>query len=283
MDMPRQVRPGEVAPPPLAINLHYLITAYAEGDNDSSTTASSHHLIGGAMSVLHDHALLGRQEIHDALAGADLDIQFERIRITPLPLGMEDLSKLWAAFQTPYRLSVAYEFAVVLIDSGNRTRSAAPVLRRGPEDRGPVALPGTGPALKAVRYPGAQVAARLGEDIAILGDQLAVENTIVRLTRLRGVEPAEPADPAHPQAGPFTTDLIPTLGAQAGELTVRVPDDAAAVAAWAPGFYSMALVVTRSDSLSFPSNEIAVALWHGRIKIAVTKIAAHNPKSVPPL
>ena len=279
MDMPRQARPGEVALPPLALNLHYLITAYARGDNDSDATASSHHVIGGAMSVLHDHALLGRQEIRDALAGADLGDQFERIRITPLPLALEDLSKLWAAFQTQYRFSVAYEFAVVLIDSGNPARSALPVLRRGPEDRGPVALPGTGSTLKAVRYPRAQVAARLGEDVVIIGDQLAVENTVVRFTSLRTVEPT---DPAHPVEARLTIEVIPELGTEVGELAVHIPDDSNAVSRWAPGFYSVALIVTRPDSLTFPTNELAVAIAP-RIEITAKTITAHSPQPGPPL
>ncbi len=32
MDMPRQVRPGETGQPPLALNLHYLITRVAGAD-----------------------------------------------------------------------------------------------------------------------------------------------------------------------------------------------------------------------------------------------------------
>ena len=93
MDMPRQVRPGEVASPPLALNLHYLITAYGRGDTDNE--AVSHRVLGGAMSVLHDHPVLGRDEIALALAGNDLGDQFERLRITPITTPLDEMSKLW--------------------------------------------------------------------------------------------------------------------------------------------------------------------------------------------
>ncbi|TFV94912.1 DUF4255 domain-containing protein, partial [Oxalobacteraceae bacterium OM1] len=48
-DMPRQALPGETAFPPLALNLHYLVTAYGRGDNDNDDSAASQLLIGGAM------------------------------------------------------------------------------------------------------------------------------------------------------------------------------------------------------------------------------------------
>ena len=62
---PTQTRPGEVGRPPLALNLHYLLTAYGDDTDDESI---SHRVLGGAMGVLHDHALLGRDEIRGALA-----------------------------------------------------------------------------------------------------------------------------------------------------------------------------------------------------------------------
>src|SRR6185437_12405922 len=43
LDMPGRVRPGETAPPALALNLHYLITAWGRGDSDSD--ALSHRVL----------------------------------------------------------------------------------------------------------------------------------------------------------------------------------------------------------------------------------------------
>jgi hypothetical protein len=42
--------------------------------------------------------------------------QHTRVRLTPLPLNLEDLSRLWSVlFQTEYRLSVIYQASVVLV------------------------------------------------------------------------------------------------------------------------------------------------------------------------
>ena len=43
--------------------------------------------------------------------------QIERVRITPQPLSVDELSKLWTAFQTHFRISAAYQVSVVLIES----------------------------------------------------------------------------------------------------------------------------------------------------------------------
>ncbi|MEP6898105.1 MAG: DUF4255 domain-containing protein, partial [Rhodanobacter sp.] len=115
LDMPGQVRSGETASPALALNLHYVITAWGRGDNDSD--ALSHRVLAAAMSTLHDRAVLDGNDIRNALPDNDLATQVERVRITPLPQSVDELSKLWTAFQTSYRTSAAYEATVVLIDS----------------------------------------------------------------------------------------------------------------------------------------------------------------------
>jgi len=122
-DLPRQARPGELSQPPLALNLYYLITAYGQDNNE----LISQFLLGRAMRVLHDHALLMPSEISNALAASELHDQIERVRITPQPLSIEDISKLWMTFQTQYRFSAAYEVSVVLIDGRRQKRAALPV------------------------------------------------------------------------------------------------------------------------------------------------------------
>ena len=112
---------------------------------------------------------MSRQEIGSALAGNDLGEQFEMLKITPLPMGVDEISKLWMVFQTQYRVSAAYEVTVLLIDSRTPVEAALPVLKRGQQDRGPTAVTGAAPALREIRLPRSQPAARLGEDIVIAG------------------------------------------------------------------------------------------------------------------
>ena len=132
MDMPRQVRPGETGQPPLGLNLSYMITGYGQGDDETL----SQQWLGKAMGVLHDHPLLGADEIKSALAGSGLEDQIERVRITPQNLSSDEMSKLWTAFQAPYRNSMAYQADVILIESTRPSRTPLPVLTRGAQDQG---------------------------------------------------------------------------------------------------------------------------------------------------
>ncbi|WP_395116178.1 DUF4255 domain-containing protein [Rhodanobacter sp. FW102-FHT14D06] len=246
LDLPGQVRPGETAPPPLALNLHYVITAWGRGENDND--ALSHRVLAAAMSTLHDRGVLDGNDIRNALPDNDLAGQIERVRVTPLPQSVDELSRLWTAFQTNYRASAVYEAAVVLIDSQAAMRAPLPVLRRGPQDRGVIATASAAAVLDALDYPRHQAAVRLGEDIVLNGRQLATDHALARFSSLRLDAPI---------------DLAPQPGDAAGTLRVHLADtadDADAVARWAPGIYTVALRVQPPELPPLLSNELPLVL-----------------------
>ena len=146
----RDAAGSRVANPPLALDLHYLLTAYG---------AKSFHaeiLLGYGMQILHETPILTRDDIRRALnpvpvvppdppvpvngsilpgafallSAADLAEQAEQIRITPQYLTTEEISKLWAATKANYRATCAYHVSVVLIESRRAARAALPVRRR---------------------------------------------------------------------------------------------------------------------------------------------------------
>jgi hypothetical protein len=253
MDMPRQVRPGESAIPPLALRLHYLLTAFGTGDTDPG--ADSHTVLAAAMSVLYDHPLLGAQELLDAYPGSDIDSQFERIRITPMQLSIDEISKLWSAFQTNYRLSVAYEVSVLLIDSRRPVKASLPVLRRGREDRGPGVGASAGATLVSIAAPPPNRAGRLGDLLVVTGENLSAVDTMLRFTSLLPVRPGRPL--------PAPIELAPRAGSAPGTLEVRLPgpaQDPTALDRWVPGFYTVALVARPDGLPPVASNEISFTL-----------------------
>ena len=245
LDLPGQVRAGETAPPPLALNLHYVITAWGRGESDSD--ALSHRVLAAAMSTLHDRGVLDSNDIRNALTDNDLANQIERVRVTPLPQSVDELSRLWTAFQTNYRTSAAYEAAVVLIDSQTAARAPLPVLRRGPRDRGVIATASAAAVLDALTLPHAQTAVRLGEDIVLGGRQLGTQDAVARFSSPRLEAPI---------------DIAPLAG-EAGSLRVHLADsgeDTTAVARWAPGIYTVALLVRPPGLPPLLSNELPLAL-----------------------
>ena len=244
-DMPGRVRPGETAAPALALDLHYLITSWGRGEIDSE--ALSHRVLAAAMSVLHDSPLLDGTDIANALPGNDLASQVERVRVTPLLQSVDELSRLWTAFQASYRVSAAYVAAVVLIDSQAATRAPLPVLRRGAADRGVIATASAAPVLDELAYPRTQMALRLGEDLILSGRQLTTDHALVRFSSLRLDAPIDMA----PAAGTAGTLLAHLADAS---------DDADAASRWAPGIYTVALLLQPTGLPPLLSNELPLVL-----------------------
>ncbi len=135
-DLPTRHSNGKmVQRPQTALDLHYLLTFYG---ND--VQLEPQRLLGSAVSAIHSGPILKREAIQatiDAaigtdpnhyLADSDLTQQVETIKFSPLPLNLEELSKLWSVFfQTPYALSVTYRGSVVLIEGAGVPERALPV------------------------------------------------------------------------------------------------------------------------------------------------------------
>ena len=120
---------------PLAIDLHYLLTAYSSGDYEAQI------MLGIGMQALHEVPVLFRDKIakvfaapatpiDKALASADLANQVEMVKIVPQQIGTEELSKLWTAFQSKFRVSAAYAVSVLLIETTRPVIAPLPVLSR---------------------------------------------------------------------------------------------------------------------------------------------------------
>ncbi|KUG20734.1 MAG: DUF4255 domain-containing protein [Methanomicrobiaceae archaeon] len=236
--------PGEGGHPPLALDLHYLITAYGR-DNDD---LMAHQLLGHAMRILHDTPSLSPGRLRHAVTGADLHEQAERVRITPLSLSLDEISRLWTAFQTQYRISAAYQVHVVLIESDRPAKMPLPVLKLGRDGRGVFLLPTGTPALRGAAPKNGAFGVELGGDLVVSGEHLDGEG----LT-------AEIRSPLLREAH----TLAPLPGNQPGTLFLRIPDtgtDPLALERWPAGFYTLALRLRAPDLPARTTNEVSFAL-----------------------
>jgi Pvc16 N-terminal domain len=134
-DLPTRRASSElVQRPRAALDLHYLLSFYgADGQLEPQ------RVLGSVVRTLHARPILTRDAVrttigktaYSYLVKSNLADDIEVVRFTPLPLTLEDLSKLWSInFQAPYRLSVAYQATVVLIESEDSTQAALPVRSR---------------------------------------------------------------------------------------------------------------------------------------------------------
>ncbi|QLE75100.1 DUF4255 domain-containing protein [Streptomyces rectiverticillatus] len=175
---PPGIRPGETGRPALPVVLHYLLTPYT---NDDPNSRAAFRILGAAMAALHDHCVLGPEDYDKSAGLGDAHLQPEPVRITPADLSVDDMSKLWSAFQSQYRVSVAYEARVVLLDSARPTRAPLPVVRRGAEGRGPEAAADPADPCPALTGVTPEVA-KFGDELVLTGSRLDAGTPVVHLT-----------------------------------------------------------------------------------------------------
>ena len=102
--------PDTLVPPPLSLNLFYLMTPYAPNDTVTGN-ATAHEILGEAMRVFSENPIVPDDYLVDGLQDAR-----EQLQIIQNTLDMEELARLWSTFTQPFRLSVLYEVSVVQLD-----------------------------------------------------------------------------------------------------------------------------------------------------------------------
>lgn len=258
--------------PPLALNLHYMLTAFGQDDNELIAQL----LLGRAMLALHDNPLLMPSDLADALGAADVQDQIERVRITPHSLGFEEMSKLWMAYQTQYRLSAAYEASVVLIDSARPAKVAPPVRAASI-----VVAPFRTPTIDQVTP---QVAAS-GATMTLAGSNLGAATTQVVVAGLR-VTPSTIGD----RTLSFTLPAGVPAGVNTVQVVQEVPLGSPPVVHPGVGFESNAAAFMLSPSITTASPisvargavlQLAVAPPVGRSQRAVLLLDDQQVASAP--
>jgi len=108
----------QVRKQPLGLCLHYMMTAWG-GDRETEQL-----MLGRAMQVLYDDAILDGPELLGALAGTPSEL-----RVSLSTMQLDDRARIWWAINLPYHLSINYEVRVVDIDPTVQT-SSTPVQTR---------------------------------------------------------------------------------------------------------------------------------------------------------
>ncbi|HWQ18536.1 MAG TPA: DUF4255 domain-containing protein [Methanotrichaceae archaeon] len=240
--LPGQLRPGESGIQPLALDLHYLITAYGN-DNDDILGC---RILGKAVSVLNDHPILSADEISNSLTGNDLGNQIDRIRITPHAISVEAMSQLWMIFQTQYRISVGYQVGVVMIDSTAPAKIPPPVLNRGKDGRGAKATTGLSAVLQGIVLPFNLPSVQVGDEIII--QNLDIDAEVHFLNRH-----------VHPIDGSSDIEEVvkkPALNSAHGNIRIKLDDPSE----WSAGPYTVFAVIPRGEDPSIATNELPLSV-----------------------
>jgi len=124
-------REGQGRPvPSLALDLHYLVTAFGQQDFQAEI------LLGFAIQVMQESAVLSAGELRSILTAAAKNVtggaaaalaefaesgftdSIDSLEIRPEFANSEEISRIWSTIQSPYRPSVAYKVSAVPGSSG---------------------------------------------------------------------------------------------------------------------------------------------------------------------
>ena len=121
---------GTLEDPPIALDLHYLLTSHpAKRNNDPRGQAirEQHRVLGRAIQVLHDNSVIEGSDLRgDLVDDRELRITMESTD----EQSTDRLINLWGTFvERPYRPSIPYVVSPVLVES-ERATAAPPVVEK---------------------------------------------------------------------------------------------------------------------------------------------------------
>ena len=106
--VPAQGDGAQLRKPPLALDLHYLVTPLV------GTVTDQQIILGKVMQILYDRAILQGTDLTGSLVSSG---QTLRVILNTVPL--EELTRVWQSMEMSYRLSVVYLVRVIMVDSLN--------------------------------------------------------------------------------------------------------------------------------------------------------------------
>ena len=104
---------------PAAMLLRYILAPW------SGRADTDHVLLGRAIQTLYDNAIISGSDLEGTLFTAQ-----EALKITMVPMSIEDRTHVWRSIESKYRLSANYEVRVVNIDPEKQLVTPAVVSRR---------------------------------------------------------------------------------------------------------------------------------------------------------
>jgi hypothetical protein len=236
MDLPTRDSAGNlVSNPLLALDLHYMMTAYGQED------LAAEVILGYGVQVMHELSVITRAAIQNAfsgsltamltlVAGAQLDQQDELIKITPEYLPAEQLAQLWTGFQDKYRPTAGFLATTVLIQRDDAVPAAFQV-----RTTSVTVVPFVAPAINAVSPAITATYPPPAPTVIITGQGLLAPGATVTFGQQPPVAPAQPSTatslsvqvPAGLPAGQATVRV--TLPAQVGQLSLPAAESNEAV------------------------------------------------------
>ena len=101
-------REAEASP---VVDLLYLVTTYGADDDE----IGAQRVMGAAIAALHASPVLPQIVLADVFPHSGATGTLDQLRVAQAPLSREQIVAWWLSFQTPYRLSSAWQVTAVAL------------------------------------------------------------------------------------------------------------------------------------------------------------------------
>jgi hypothetical protein len=258
LDLPTRRSDGSlVQRPRAAVDAHFIFSVYG-----SYAAREPQRVMGSVIRTLNSFPYLTRQFIEQAVAqqgtsdlqGQDLSTDVELVKLMPLALTLDELSRVWSVyFQTSYALSVCYMASVIFLeDTGVSNSSNLPV-----QTSNILATPIDPPSIDSVTPQPATASAV----ITINGPNVGVGAPFVRIGTNDPVSPTTIVNADQITVDLSTTVLSPT-GLLAGILPLsvlqKVDFGTPGASLLRSGVESSPLAFLLAPTLTLPSNTATI-------------------------
>lgn len=193
---PLSGHPGSRGRPPLWLNIRYMLTSHAGGENQPDSDLTAQEILGDAMRILHVFGNRMREVTainiappadQEPILVPELLGEFERIKVSLHQATLEDVTKVWSALsEENLRRSVFYEVTVVMIAHTDPPPVPLPV-----EERRVFASLAQGPGIERVfvtppaGQPEVEMRVAVGEEITIVTEHVLADRVFVQFGDLR--------------------------------------------------------------------------------------------------
>lgn len=251
----RDAAGDRVTNPPLAIDLHYFLTAYGTADLEAEV------LLGYALEVLHETPVLSRDIIRAALNGpgtsttsvsyqnpletVGLADQVEQLKVSPFPLNTEEMSRFWTAMQAHYRPTFSFQVTVVLIQAARPARAPLPVLATNVTVQ--TGLVPKVPVADSAAPPNGQTGALVGDTVIISGHGLSDPAPLIQMVNAKFA-----ISETFAAAGGGTDDAVTFA------VPVTLPSDP--TSSWPVGVYQVRVILLAGQPKQVATNALPLVI-----------------------
>jgi len=105
--------------PPVGINLYYMLTPFSspiEG-RESLDEIKAHTLIAKAIRGFHENGV-----VNPKFFPPNTVLGRSKVRISPVQMNLEEITKIWGSFDKPFKLSMCYEVSIAWVTTTEQAK-----------------------------------------------------------------------------------------------------------------------------------------------------------------